>query len=70
MAMFNLGKRRFPRAVFVCTLLGGLALGSGCSRKSGCPVNEPAKVKTDKDGNFKSAKGASNLFPKHMRRKG
>ena len=50
----------------VSLLLGA----SSCSRKSGCPVNEPAKIKTDKDGNFKSAKGASNLFPKEMRRKG
>ena len=50
---------------------GILLFGSAaCSRKSGCPVNEPAKIKTDKNGNFKSDKGASNLFPKEMRRRG
>ena len=52
------------------TLACSLCLSTACSRKSGCPVNEPAKLKTDKHGNFKSSKGASNLFPKDMRRRG
>lgn len=69
MAMFKLLGRGFPRAALAMVLLGGLAVGSGCARKSGCPVNEPAEVKTDKKGNFKGAKGSSNLFPKHMRAK-
>ena len=46
-----------------------LVLG-GCSRKSGCPINDSAQVKTDKAGNYKSAGGSSNLFPKEMRRRG
>ena len=56
----------FAALFTAATLLIGLA---ACSRKSGCPVNEPAVIKTDKEGNFKSDKGASNLFPKEMRRK-
>ena len=61
-------RRHGPAAVHVL-LAATLALAPACSRKSGCPVNEPAKLKTDKNGNIKSAKGASNLFPKDMRRK-
>ena len=61
----------FGHSSWVGALLLALAvtLAPACSRKSGCPVNEPAKLKTDKDGNIKSAKGASNLFPKDMRRR-
>lgn len=53
-----------------CVLVA-LALAPACSRKSGCPVNDPAGFETDKDGNLKKgSKGSSNLFPKHMRRRG
>ena len=60
-----------PRAswLLAVALAAAVALAPACSRKSGCPVNEPAKLKTDKNGNFKSGRGASNLFPKDMRRK-
>ena len=39
-----------------------------CSRKSGCPVNEEAKAKPNKKGEYSKKRGSSNLFPKHMRR--
>ena len=67
---FTKGLRYFSTLSTSFALIGALAVTSACSRKSGCPVNEPASIKTDKNGNFKSSKGASNLFPKDMRRKG
>ena len=60
--------RALPTWGLAVAIAAAAALSPACSRKSGCPINEPAKVKTDKNGNFKSAKGASNLFPKDMRR--
>ena len=60
---------KYSTLTFALLLTISCVLLPACSRKSGCPVNEPAKFKTDKDGNYKSAKGASNLFPKDMRKK-
>jgi hypothetical protein len=42
---------------------------TSCSKKTGCPINESVHVKTDKNGQMKSKKGKSNLFPKDMRKK-
>ncbi len=43
---------------------------SSCNRKTGCPINENASAKTDKNGQFSAKKrGNSNLFPKDMRKK-
>jgi len=41
---------------------------SSCSRKTGCPSTENAKVKLNKNGMPKK-KSKSGLFPKDMRRK-
>jgi hypothetical protein len=40
-----------------------------CSRKSGCPANEDATVKTNKKGELPTASGRSQLFPKNMRKR-
>ena len=54
------------------TLALGLSLaagvGSGCARKSGCPVNDAAHAEADKKGRFKKGKTKSGLFPKDMRK--
>ncbi len=63
------GVRKFYPLCLCTLLLCVSSLSVGCSRKSGCPINEPATMKTDKKGNFKSDKGASNLFPKDMRKR-
>ena len=44
---------------------------TSCSRKTGCPVNDPSLTgaKTNKDGSYKSKRGKTNLFPKTMRKK-
>ena len=41
---------------------------SSCQRKSGCPVNDDAKAKVNRKGEYSKKGGSSNLFPKHMRR--
>ncbi|HHH49412.1 MAG TPA: hypothetical protein ENK52_00355 [Saprospiraceae bacterium] len=48
-----------------------LMANSACSKKTGCPMNDPKRIgaKTDKKGNLKSKrKKSTNLFPKDMRR--
>lgn len=40
---------------------------TSCSKKTGCPVNENAGAKPDKNGNYGTKRGKSNLFPKKMR---
>ena len=56
----------------LCLLLSFLAFSSslytGCSKKTGCPMNEQVHAKSDKKGRMKAKKGKSNLFPKDMRR--
>jgi len=42
---------------------------TGCSKKTGCPVNETVGAKTNKRGEFSTKRGNSNLFPKEMRKK-
>jgi len=44
---------------------------TSCSKKTGCPMNEPGKVgaKADKKGKLSTKRGSSSLFPKNMRKK-
>lgn len=57
----------------LCLLLSLLftvtTVTSSCSKKTGCPINESVHVKSGKNGQMKSKKGKSNLFPKDMRKK-
>lgn len=40
-----------------------------CSRKSGCPVYETTKVKTNRKGDLSKKSGKLELFPKDMHKK-
>jgi hypothetical protein len=56
-------------SVFVLAVMAVLALSSlSCSPKTGCPVTETTKVKTNRKGELKTKSGSTHLFPKHMRR--
>ena len=59
--------RRAVTLALAACLLGGATAMTGCSRKSGCPVNEAAHAEADKEGKFKKGKSKSELFPKDMR---
>lgn len=54
-------------------ILGLIALfffaTSACNRKTGCPINENAHVKTDRKGNLSTKRGKTSLFPKAKKRK-
>lgn len=41
------------------------------SKKTGCPMNDPAKIgaSTGKKGKMSTKRGKTNLFPKNMRKK-
>lgn len=55
---------------FIFSLFISLSLAS-CSKKTGCPMNDPANVgaSTNKKGQLSTKRGNSNLFPKNMRKK-
>ncbi len=55
--------------LFIAISVLTAASWTGCSKKSGCPVNETVGAKTNKRGEFSSKRGNSNLFPKEMRAK-
>jgi hypothetical protein len=59
----------FTLLILSAFLVSGSALLTGCSsNKTGCPINEQAaKSNVDKQGNLKTKRGKSNLFPKKMR---
>jgi hypothetical protein len=59
--------KRYQRSLFLLFFIGCIALGTACSRKTGCP-GEDAQVKVDKKGNPKS-KPKSGLFDKKMTKK-
>ena len=44
-------------------------ISSSCNRGVGCPANENVSVKTNRKGNLPTRRGASQLFPKDMRKK-
>jgi len=54
---------------FLLLLFG--VVSSSCSKKTGCPMNDPDKVgaKTSKKGALSTKKGSSSLFPKKMKKK-
>ncbi len=47
-------------------------LSTSCSKKSGCPMNDPANVgaKTSKKGKMSTKRGKSSLFPNKKKRRG
>lgn len=74
MQSFTIFKSFLQKKLSVVLILASLFCFSGMvtscgGPKSGCPVNERAKVKTNKKGELSSKGGKSNLFPKKMRKK-
>jgi len=62
-------KKIFSFLLLCAVLVFSSTTMSSCSRKTGCPINENAHAKTDKNGAFSAKKrGKSNLFPKDMRK--
>lgn len=55
-------------AWILATIIAVTVLGSACSPKTGCPVTETTKAKTNRKGELKTKSGSTHLFPKHMRR--
>ena len=56
--------------LFVCAFLGlFLISNSSCQRKTGCPVNERAHVKTNKKGELPTKRGRSSVIPPGMKKK-
>jgi hypothetical protein len=62
-------KRAFLVAIFFPLFLFGGMLTSCSGPKTGCPINEKAKVKTNRKGELSRKKGKSSLFPKKVRKK-
>jgi hypothetical protein len=62
-------KKIFQLCLSLSLLVFISSVTTSCSKKTGCPINESVHVKTDKNGQMKSKKGKSNLFPKEMRSK-
>lgn len=64
--------KKYISFLFFCIVLFFLtASTSSCNRKTGCPANDPKNVhaKTGKNGEFKTKRGKSSLFPKDMKKK-
>lgn len=60
------------RFLYVGLLLALFTASTGlqsCSRKSGCPVYETTKVKTNRKGELSKRGGKLELFPKDMHKK-
>lgn len=63
-------KQKLSVALILASLFCFSGILTSCGGpKSGCPINERAKVKTNKKGELSSKGGKSNLFPKNMRKK-
>lgn len=64
-------KKRLYLLLVCSVLLTFSSTMSSCSKKTGCPMNEPGVVgaKTDKKGKLSTKRGSSGLFPKNMRKK-
>jgi len=63
------GKNVKVMVLFIALLsFGGLMNACG-GPKTGCPVNERAKVKTNRKGELSRKSGKTNLFPKNVRKK-
>lgn len=57
-----------PVILFILALIMAFFF-TACSNKTGCPVNEDAHVKVSKDGNYKSGKAHSGLFPDKVKKR-
>ncbi|MCB0546584.1 MAG: hypothetical protein KDD19_03295 [Phaeodactylibacter sp.] len=56
--------------VVFCAVSAALALtGSACSPKVGCPANEAAHVKPNRNGELPTSGGYTRLFPKDFNKK-
>ncbi len=62
--------RRIWFIVAFCAVSAILALaGSSCTRQVGCPANEAAHVKPNRNGELPTSGGSSRLFPKDFNKK-
>lgn len=64
----NTVKKQLYWFLIVAFTVFSAASFTGCSKKSGCPMNETVHSKTDKKGEYSTKRGKSNLFPKGMRK--
>lgn len=60
-------KKKIVLFCIVLFLSGTVTTTYSCSKKTGCPINENARAKPNKKGEFGKKRGKSNLFPKKMR---
>ena len=62
--------RRSWIVLLLCMAAALLAFtGSACTRKVGCPANEAAHVKPNRNGELPTSGGRTNLFPKDFNKK-
>ncbi len=61
--------KKYSFLLFAAFLGFFLITTTSCNKKTGCPINENAHVKTGKKGQLPTKRGKSNLLPKKMRKK-
>ena len=64
--------KRLKLLVWCSSLLLVIALmNTSCSKKTGCPMNDPSAVgvKSGKKGKLSTKRGKTSLFPKKMKNK-
>jgi len=64
--------KKLPKLLLLLSFFASILIFTlSCSRKTGCPMNDPARVgaKANGKGQFKAGKSRSSLFPKDMRKK-
>ena len=63
--------KNYSRFMLLITgvFLFNFTISSCGAPKTGCPINESAKTKVNKNGELSKKKGSSNLFPKKVRKK-
>lgn len=62
--------RKIWMIVVFCVASALLALtGASCNRKVGCPANEAAHVKPNRNGELPTSGGKTSLFPKGFEKK-